>query len=121
MKKAVNTALTLAQSALAFVVTLRGYTILSDRPLIKIFTKGVYHLRPPKPKYSSIWDSDILLKYWEQIEDNSQLNLLEFSKKVTTLLVLLHGLRISTCISYPSELLKHDRQGRPRENYLQKI
>ena len=70
------------------------------------------------------------------MEDNSQLNLLELSKKVTTLLVLLHGLRISkivtfditlitmsndTCIFYPSELLKHHQHGRPRQIYLQKI
>ena len=102
---------------------------------MKHFTKGVYHLRPPKPKNSSIWDVDILLRYWEQIEDNFQLNLLELSKKVTTLLVLLHGLRISTiatfdinlismssdtCIFYPSELPKHGWQGRPRDKIIYK-
>ena len=127
--------ITLARSALASLVTLRGYTALSEHPLIKRFIKGVYHLRPPKPKYSSIWDADILLRYWEQIEDNSKLNLLELFKKVTTLLVLLHGLRISTiviidinlitmsndlCIFYPSELLKYDRQGRPRDKIIYK-
>ena len=105
---------------MASLVTLKGYTTLSDNPPIKPFIKGVFHLRPPKPKYSSIWDADILLRYWQQIEDNSHLNLLELSKKVTTLLVLLHELRISTIttfgvnrifmsnIFYPSELLKHD-------------
>ena len=127
--------ITLARNALASVVTLRGYTTLSDHPVIKRFIKGVYHLRPPKPKYSSIWDADILLRYWEKIEDDSHLNLLEFTKKITILLVLLHGLRISTiatfginlitmsngtCISYPSELLKHDRQGRPRDKNIYK-
>ena len=58
--------ITLAHSALASVVTLRGYATLSDHPLIKCFIKGVFHLRPPKPKYSSIWDADILLKYWQK-------------------------------------------------------
>ena len=61
--------ITLACSALASVVTLRGYATLSYHPLIKRFIKGVFHLRPPKPKYSSIWDADILLKYWQKIED----------------------------------------------------
>ena len=51
--------ITLTRSALASVVTLRGYTTLSDHLLIKCFTKGVYHLRPLKPKLSSIWDADI--------------------------------------------------------------
>ena len=69
------------------------------------------------------------------MEDNSQLNLLELSKNVTTLLVLLHGLRIctiatfdinlitmsnDTCTFYPSELLTHDRQGRPRDKFIYK-
>ena len=86
--------ITLAHSALASVVTLRGYAISSDNLLIKRFIKEmVFHLRPPKPKYSSFWDADILLRYWQKIEDNSQLNLLKLSKKVTTLFVLLHGLR----------------------------
>ena len=94
-----------AHSALASVVTLTGYTTLSDHPLIKRFIKGVYHLRPPKPKYSSIWDADILLRYWEQIEHNFQLNLLELFKKVTTLLALLHGLRISTIATFDINLI----------------
>ena len=59
--------ITLARSALASVVTLRGYATLSDHPLIKRFIKGVFHLRPPKPKYSSIWDADILLRHLQQI------------------------------------------------------
>ena len=63
------------------------------------------------------------------------LNLLELSKKVTKLLVLLHGLRISTlatfdinqismsndtCNFYPSEPLKLDRQVRPRDKIIYK-
>ena len=95
----------LARSALATVVTLSGYATLSDHPLIKCFIKEVFHLRPPKPKYFSLWDADILLKYWQKKEDNSQLNLLELSKKVTTLLVLLHGLRISTIATFDVTLI----------------
>ena len=70
---------------------------------MKRFIKGVYHLRSPKP--SGIWDTDILLRYWEKIEDSSQLDLLGLSKKVTTLLVLLHGLRISTVATFDIKLM----------------
>ena len=65
--------------------------------------KGVYHLRSPKP--SGIWDTDILLRYWEKIEDSSQIDLLGLSNKVTTLLVLLHGLRISTIATFDINLI----------------
>ena len=57
-----HSSITLARSALVSAVTLRGYTILSDHLLVKCFTKGVYHLRPPEPKYTFIWDADILLR-----------------------------------------------------------
>ena len=87
--------------------------------------KVVYHLQPPKAKYSSIWDENKLLVYSEQVKGNCQINLLELSRKVRTLLELLHGLRITTiatfdislitmsndtCVLYPYDLLKHDRQ-----------
>lgn len=63
-------------------------------------------------------------------------NIVTIFKNVTTLLELLHGLRISTivtfdinlimmsndmCIFYQSELLKHDRQGRTRDKTIYKI
>ena len=68
-----------------------------------------------------------------KIDNNSQLDLLVLSRKVTSVLVLFYGLRISTfttfdvnlitmskdtCIFYPSELLKKDRQGRPRDKII---
>ena len=58
--------ITLACRALASLVTLRGYATLSDHTLIKCFIKEVFHLRPSKPTYSSIWDPDILLRYWQK-------------------------------------------------------
>ena len=92
--------------ALASSVTLRGYITLSEHSLIKRFIKGVHHFRPQKPKYYSIWDADVLLRYWEQIEDNSQLNLQEISKMVTALLELLHGLRKSITVTFDINLIK---------------
>ena len=117
------------------MLTLTGYVALSDDPLIKCFIKAVHHLRPPKSKYSSTWYADIFLRHWKQIENNSLLNLLELSKKIIALLVLLHGLRISTigtfdmnlinilndtCICYACEPLKLDQQGRPRDEIIYK-
>ena len=53
--------ITLARSGLASVVTLRRYTTLTDHPLIKHFIS----FKTKKPEYSSIWDADILLRYWQ--------------------------------------------------------
>ena len=99
--------ITLARTALASVVTLRGYATLSNHLLIKHFIKGVFHLRPPKPKYSSnLGCGYIQAKVLAQkIENNSQLNLLELSKKVTLLVLLQHGLRISTIAAFDVNLI----------------
>ena len=125
--------ITLARSALASAMTLKVYSTLSESPVIKPFIKGVCHIGPSKQKYYFIWNADMFLMYWEHIEDNSQVNLLHLSKKITTLLVLFHGLRISViatfdlglitrpygmCVLYPSKLLKQDQQGRLREKTL---
>ena len=75
------------------------------------------------------------MRYWENKGDNSQLNLSELSKKVTVLFVLLHGVKISAIVTlsinlitmlnsmrifYPSDVLSHDREGRPRDKFIYK-
>ena len=78
-------------------------------------------------------------KYWKGVSQEGKkfcINLLELARKIKTLLVLLHGFRISTiatfdinlitmsndtCLFYPSELLKQDQQGRPKDKFLYKI
>ena len=128
--------ITLPRSALASAMTLKGYSTLSESPVTKPFIKRVCHLGPSKQKYYFIWNADILLMYLEHIEDNSQVNLLHLFKKITTLLVLFHGLRISIiatfdfglitrsydmCVLYPSKLLKQDQQGRLREKSFKSL
>ena len=97
--------ITLARSALASAMTLKVYSTLSESPVIKPFIKGICHLGPSKQKHYFIWNADILLMYWEHIEDNSQVNLLHLSNKLTTLLVLFHGLRISIISTFDLGLI----------------
>ena len=134
MRKAANTALLLWHVVHQHLgVTLRKYATSSGNPLIKLLMKGVYHLRPPKPKYSSIQDTDVLLRYWEHTGDNFQLKLLELPQHVIALLVLLHGLTINATATldistitmsndmsmfYPSELLRYDRQKSWRDKFI---
>ena len=115
---------------------LEEYATLSDYPLIKHFIKGIYHLGPLKPKYSCIWDADILLRYWKHDVDNFHLNLLELSTKIAILFVLFQGLKHNCktfdihvitmssdiVIFYRSELSKHDRLWRKivKFNYKEK-
>ena len=50
------------RSALAtFLVLQDSECTLSSHPLISRFMKGVFNLRPPKPKYVDIWDVKTVL------------------------------------------------------------
>ena len=53
------------RSALASVVSIPGYTKLSDDPLINRFIKGVFN--PPKPRYTYMWDVNIIFTYLKNL------------------------------------------------------
>ena len=56
---AINT----ARSALSAILCNEYGLTIGKFPAIKRFLKGVFELRPPKPKYSYIWDVNIVLSY----------------------------------------------------------
>ena len=110
------------------VVSLHGGLELSDHPLMKRFVKGVFHLRPPLPRYTQVWDVGMVISYIRSLGcRNDQLSLKDLTMKLTALLSLLTAQRISS-IAYlsvshmffegdkviftPVQLSKHHRQGR---------
>ena len=60
---------------------------------IKRFFKGIYNLRPSRPKYECTWDPKIVLDYFINIGDNEALDFKILSKK---LICLLKTLRLMT-------------------------
>lgn len=62
---------------------------------IQKFFKGVYMLRPGKPKYDSIWNPSVVLDYIKTLE-HSEDNLNILSQKLVTLLALATGQRLQT-------------------------
>lgn len=69
---------------------------LGQNPLIKRFFKGVYRLRPSKPRYEVTWDPEIVLNYVATLYPNETLRLEQLSMKLITLLALVTGHRIQT-------------------------
>ena len=68
---------------------------LSDHPLIQRLLKGIYHNRPPKPRYAFIWDSDKVINYLATLNiDDLDFKMLSY--KCVTLLPLLSGQRVRT-------------------------
>ena len=89
-------ALNSARSALSALISLPGDLSIGNHPLITRFLKGVFQIWPALPRYSSIWDVNVVLKYLKSVAPATRLSLKELSYKVTMLLLLLSGQRLQT-------------------------
>ena len=120
-------ALNTARSALSSLISFEDGTKFGSHPLVIRLLKGMYHNRPPKPRYSTIWNVDTVLSYLKGLAPVSNLSLKELSLKLTMLLLLVTGQRGQTihllnldnmtildnqCIFTISGLLKQSRQGK---------
>lgn len=94
--------------------------------------KGIYNLRPPKPKLSFVWDVSIIFRYFENLGENDILSDRDLSHKLVMLLLLLNGQRMNTIMSFdinqmilnkisvtfsPVYPLKHSKKGRKLETF----
>jgi integrase len=63
--------------------------------------KGIFELRKPKPKYNSIWDVSVVLKYLGTFTPNEEQTLKKLTLKLVMLLLLVTGKRGQTidCLS----------------------
>ena len=78
---------------------LRGYTSAMkpylgdvDMHTVKKLLKGIHNIRPPKPRYSAIWDVNVVLSY---IGAMTTVTDMDISCKLATLLMLLCGNRVN--------------------------
>lgn len=89
-------ALNTARSALATIILLPGNIQIGNHPLISRFLKGVFQTRPTLPRYTQIWNIDVVINYLRSLSPATMVTLKELTLKVTMLLMLLSGQRIQT-------------------------
>ena len=94
MTEAFNTQL-LLQLGVSCVLHIPGVTSISSHPLIIRLLKGIFHVRPPKPRYEFIWDTELVLQFLKNLHP-SVIGLKLLTLKTVTLLTLLSGQRVST-------------------------
>ena len=58
--------------------------------------KGIFHLRPPQPRYTKTWDVNKVLSYLKSLGPNDSLMLKQLTLKTAALLTILGGRRIHT-------------------------
>ena len=63
-----------------------GGAAVGSAQLIKRVTKACFHQAPPLPKYTDIWDADILVSYLETLHPNSSLSTYDLGMKAVALL-----------------------------------
>ena len=69
-----------ARSALSSVI--KGFSKLSDYPMISRHLKGIFNRYPPLPKYTKIWDINQVLDYYTNLPDNEELECKKSVKKL---------------------------------------
>lgn len=104
---------------------LEQYSV-GSHPLVIRFMKGVYNLRPTKPRYHSTWSVDLVLNYLKKLSPVNKLSLKELTLKLVMLTALtnaarvqtIHMLSVNSFTKLPSEfvfqlenLLKQSRPG----------
>ena len=82
-----------ARSALASVVTNKGFANLSDHPLRVRHLNGIFNRYPPLPRYMFIWDTNLVLTYYNKIGHNKELEFKYLLKKIVMLLMILGARR----------------------------
>ncbi len=68
---------------------------IGQHPLVTRLLKGVYNQRPPKPRYTSTWDVDIVLNHMTSLGENTDLTLKQLSQKLVMLMALVQASRTS--------------------------
>ncbi|XP_038056955.1 uncharacterized protein LOC119728693 [Patiria miniata] len=78
--------LNVARSALSSFVVLEGDSAVGNHPLISRFLKGAYTQRPPAPRYSSIWDVQVVFDYLHRLSPAGTLSLKDLTLKLAMLI-----------------------------------
>ena len=84
-----------ARSALGNFVNVPGFPLLAEHLLVQKLLKGIANVRPPKPRYTRIWDTSLLITYLASLH-NSDLDLQHMCWKTSALLTVLSGQWMST-------------------------
>lgn len=80
------------RSAIALIIDQN----ISNDPIIKRFFKGIFRLRPSKPKYDKIWNIDPVLDSFSNFYPLETLNIKQLTEKLIILLALATAHRVQT-------------------------
>ena len=62
---------------------------MSEHTLVSQYLKGIYNRYPPPPKCVNIWDNSLLLRWYDNIDSNDNLQFKALVKKTVMLFIIL--------------------------------
>ena len=104
-----------------------GYEV-GQHPMVSRLLKGIFHERPPQPRYSETWDKSKVTLYIESRGENDTISLTDLTHKAMMLLALIRPSRSADLshldlrfrkylpegVSFqPTKLAKQSRQSKP--------
>ena len=87
----IYSAINTAHSTLSSYITLENGTCVGKNPLVSQLMKGIFQEKPPRPKYTEIWDVSIVLLYLQSLSAVDRLSLKELTLKLLVLILLVSG------------------------------
>lgn len=85
-----------ARSSLSSFIVLDGNVSVGNHPLVQRFLKGVFQSRPAFPRYTSTWDTSIVLTHLKTLHPPKDISLQNLSYKLVMLCALVTGQRCQT-------------------------
>ena len=70
-------------------------TPIGQHPSVSRIMRGIHNTRPPRPRYTSTWDVDKVIRYVESLGSNDSLSLKHLSMKLAVLFALVEASRSS--------------------------
>ena len=86
-------ALGTARSAISALSMVQGNSPLGENPLIKRFFKGVFNMRPTRPRYAQTWDVNVVLNFMRTTWPLAEITLKNLTLKLVMLIALVTGQR----------------------------
>ncbi len=73
--------------------------VVGQHPAVVELMKGIFNSNPPKPKYATTWDVDLVVRYLGSMPENNDLSLIQLGRKTAMLLALVTMFRVSEVAS----------------------
>ena len=74
-------------------------SVIGKHPIICRFMQGIFNSRPPKPRYSFVWDLNTVISSMDTMPPNEKLSLKDLSAKLVMLMALCNTSKSSNLIT----------------------